>query len=340
MAEVHGESLEWESAIGVDHAGLGPEDLRISVEPQRLSHALELIGRLVDDLQSSRAALDEAAGDADVRGDTAHSLQRVVRFSRFTARRDAGLLDDLAQAVQQLINVIHDVRGGNLDQLRTQWGNAQAEFIAGAKAKSHPHPRRLLADLDAELTEQYRPMFRKLHGRLPPERTHFVAVDSRLDDELRQYKHAVRPLLEEFEQSVKRVRHAEREVRAHLAWEPRERRRPEDADQKAEQDPSGISGPKVLRRLRKALDQGATVLEHAIPQLLPIARSIDDGMLPEHGDDEHHDKREFKQEWEQHLQRRIKRMQFVSETSDTMANALAKLDAETASQIFKDQDDD
>lgn len=340
MAEVHGEALEWESAIGVEHAGLGPDDLRIPVEPQRLRHALDLIGRLVDDLHSSRAALDEAAGDSDVRGETAHSLQRVVRFSRFTARRDAGLLDDLAQAIQHLIDVIHDVRGGHLDQLRTQWGNAQLEFISGAKAKSHAHPRRLLADLDAELTEQYRPLFRKLHGKMPAEHTRFVAVDSRLDDEIHQYKRTVRPLLEEFEQGVKRIRHAEREVRAHLAWEPREKRRPEDADEKAEHDPPGISGPKVLRRLRKALDQGATVLEHAIPQLPPIARSIDDGMLPEHGDDDHHDKREFKQEWEQHLHRRIKRMQFVSETSDTMANALAKLDAETASKIFKDQDDD
>lgn len=341
------------SALGVEetwqdaraHTGLGPHSLHLPAEPQRLRHALDLLGKLVDELQRSRAALDEAAGDSDVHGDTAHSLQRVVRFSRFTARRDAELLDELAQAVQHLVDELTQVRGSEMEQLRSRWESAQVELVAAAKSAHQSHPRQLLASIDADLTDEYRPMFRRLHGSLPGEGgggAMLVAADTELDQEIRRYKHTARAVLEEFQQAVHRVRQAERSVRAHLSWEPREKRQPEDVhggQQQHEIEPTGISGPKVLHRLRAALDDGADVLENAIPQLRPIARSIDDGMLPDHGDDDT-DRRDFRHEWEQHLQRRVKRMRFVSKTSDKMANALAKLDRETANEIFKDQDDD
>ncbi len=337
-----------DAAIGQaweDHgarSGLGPDALRIPSEPQRLRHALDLLGQLSGELDRSRTALDEAAGDDDVRGETAHALQRVVRFSRFTARRDRDLLDDLAQAVQHLVEVLGQVQGGEMEQLRTRWETARHELVAAARAKDHERPGQLVAALDAQVTEPYRQLFRRLHGALPEPEAHLLAVDDRLEAETRTYKQAARGALEEFQHAVQRVRQAEEAVRAHLAWEPREKRQPEDVPAggaHADKDPVGISGPRVLNRLRSALDQGADALEHAIPQLGPIARSIEDGLLPDH-DEQHQERRAFREEWEQHLQRRIKRMRFVSTTSDKMAHALAKLDESTAAEIFKDQDDD
>lgn len=323
---------------------LGAHSLHLPAEPQRLRHALELLGKVSDDLERSRAALDDAAGDGDVRGDTAHSLQRVVRFSRFTARRDRRMLDELADVVQQLVDVVGEVQGSEMEQLRSRWTTARHTFIASAKEGDHKHPGQLANAIDADVSEEFRPMFRRLHGSVPGDGEHHaMALESSLDGEAKVYRREVRQVLEEFQDRVQRVRRAERAVRENLSWEPRDRQ-PEDTTagggKDAEKDSSGISGPRVIRRLRQALDDGADVLEQIVPQLGPIARSINDGMLPNHGDAEDTDRRDFRVDWEQHIERRIKRMRFVSKTSEKMAAALARLDEETANEIFKDQDDD
>jgi hypothetical protein len=324
---------------------IGPDDLHIPAQPGELKQALEQLNELADQLDAVRATLDKAAGDEDVHGETAFALQRVVRFSRFTARRDAGMLKELAETVQQEIKVLHDVQGDEMERLRTRWQQARHELVAAAKEGDGPGAQQLAHRLDADITEPYVPMFRRLTGITPEPvgggAPHAMLVGSPLADAVQEYRRTVNNILEEFESAVRSVRGVEEDVRANLHWEKRQKAEdPEEndaaGDSQVDKDPAGISGPRVLRRMLDALEEGSGSLDNLVPALKAIDKAITSGMLPDH-DNQH--PQVFQNEWENHFQRRIRRMRVVSKTADKMATELKRLDADTAAQIFKDNDE-
>jgi len=320
---------------------IGPDDLHIPAQPAELTQALEHINDLSDQLDSLRASLDKAAGDEDVHGETAFALQRVVRFSKFTAHRDAGMLKELAEAVQQEIKMLHDVQGDELQRLRSRWEQARHDLVVAAKGADEPGPQQLAHRLDADITEPYVPLFRRLTGRSPepggPGTAHAMLDGSPLAEAIHEYRRAVHSILEEFQDAVRSVRGVEDDIRANLHWEKRQKADdPEESqtgESQADKDPAGISGPRVLRRMLDALDEGAGSLDNLVPALKAIDSAITAGMLPDHDDQHPH---VFQTEWENHFQRRIRRMRVVSKTADKMATELRRLDADTAAQIFKD----
>lgn len=320
---------------------IGPDDLHIPAQPGELKQALEHISDLTDQLDSLRASLDKAAGDEDVHGETAFALQRVVRFSRFTAHRDVGMLKELAEAVQQEIKVLHDVQGDELQRLRSRWEQARHDLVVAAKGADEPGPQQLAHRLDADITEPYVPLFRQLTGRTPEPAgggtPHAMLEGSPLAEAVHDYRRTVHGILEEFQDAVRSVRGVEDDVRANLHWEKRQKADdPEEnqtGDAQADKDPVGISGPRVLRRMLDALEEGSGSLDNLVPALKAIDTAITAGMLPDH--DDHHP-HVFQNEWENHFQRRIRRMRVVSKTADKMATELKRLDADTAAQIFKD----
>ena len=324
-------------------SAIGPDDLHIPAQPGELKQALEHITDLTDQLDSLRATLDKAVGDEDVHGETAFALQRVVRFSRFTAHRDAGMLKELAEVVQQEIKVLHDVQGDELQRLRTRWEQARHDLVVAAKGADEPAPHQLAQRLDADITEPYVPLFRRLTGTTPDPggggTPHAMLEGSPLAEAVHDYRRTVHHILEEFQDAVRSVRAVEDDVRANLHWEKRQKADdPEDqaAESQADKDPVGISGPRVLRRMLDALEEGSGSLDNLVPVLKAIDGAITAGMLPDH--DDHHP-HVFQTEWEAHFQRRIRRMRVVSKTADKMATELKRLDADTAAQIFKDNDE-
>lgn len=324
---------------------IGPDDLHIPAQPGELKQAVEQLNELADQLDTVRASLDQAAGDEDVHGETAFALQRVVRFSRFTARRDAGLLKELAEALQQEVKVLHDVQGDELQRLRSRWEQARHDLVAAAKDAEGVGAQQLARRLDADITEPYVPMFRRLTGITPEPAgggtPHAMLEGSPLSDAVHDYRRTVHNVLEEFESAVRSVRGVEEDVRVNLHWEKRQKAEdPEQDDQagesQADKDPVGISGPRVLRRMLDALEEGSGALDNLVPTLKAIDTAITAGMLPDHDNEQ---PRVFQDEWENHFQRRIRRMRVVSKTADKMANELKRLDADTAAQIFKDSDE-
>lgn len=324
---------------------IGPDDLHIPAQPGELKQAVEQLNELADQLDTVRASLDQAAGDEDVHGETAFALQRVVRFSRFTARRDAGMLKELAEALQQEVKVLHDVQGDELQRLRSRWEQARHDLVAAAKDAEGVGAQQLARRLDADITEPYVPMFRRLTGTTPEPAgggtPHAMLEGSPLSDAVHDYRRTVRNVLEEFESAVRSVRGVEEDVRVNLHWEKRQKAEdPEHDDQagesQADKDPVGISGPRVLRRMLDALEEGSGALDNLVPTLKAIDTAITAGMLPDHDNER---PRVFQDEWENHFQRRIRRMRVVSKTADKMANELKRLDADTAAQIFKDSDE-
>jgi hypothetical protein len=320
---------------------IGPDDLHIPAQPGELKQALEHISDLTDQLDNMRASLDKAAGDEDVHGETAFALQRVVRFSKFTAHRDVGMLKELAETVQQEIKVLHDVQGDELQRLRSRWEQARHDLVVAAKGADEPGPQQLVHRLDADITEPYVPLFRRLTGMTPEPAgggaPHAMMEGSPLADAVHEYRRTVHHVLDEFEGAVRSVRGVEEDVRANLHWEKRQKADEPEEDQtgesQADKDPVGISGPRVLRRMLDALEDGSGSLDNLMPSLKAIDGAIAAGMLPDHDDQHPH---VFQNEWENHFQRRIRRMRVVSKTADKMANELKRLDSETAAQIFKD----
>jgi hypothetical protein len=320
---------------------IGPDDLHIPAQPAELQQALEHINDLTDQLDSLRGSLDKAAGDEDVHGETAFALQRVVRFSRFTAHRDVGMLKELAEVVQQEIKVLHDVQGDELQRLRSRWEQARHDLMIAAKAADEPGPQQLARRLDADITEPYVPLFRRLTGRTPElaggGMPHAMMEGSPVAEAVHEYRRTVHGILEEFQDAVRSVRGVEDDVRANLHWEKRQKTDDPEENQTgepaADKDPAGISGPRVLRRMLDALEEGSGSLDNLVPALKAIDTSIAAGMLPDH---DHEHPHVFQNEWENHFQRRIRRMRVVSKTADKMATELKRLDADTAAQIFKD----
>jgi hypothetical protein len=323
---------------------IGPDQLHIPAQPAHLQQALEHLNELADQLDSVRASLDKAAGDEDVHGETAFALQRVVRFSRFTAHRDARMLKELAETVQQELKVVHDVQGEELQRLRTQWEQARHQLVIAAKAAHEPHADQLANHLDADITEPYTPLFRRLTGMTPDTvgaTAPAMVEGSPLAEAVHEYRRTVHRVLEEFEGAVRSVRGVEEDLRANLHWEKRQKQEdPEEngqaSDSDSEKDALGISGPRVLRRMLDALEEGSGSLDRLVPTLKAIDSEIAAGMLPDHDNSRPH---VFQSEWEHHFQRRIRRMRFVSKTADHMATELRRLDADTAAQIFKDNDE-
>lgn len=320
---------------------IGPNDLHIPAQPAELKQAVDHINELTDQLDGVRTALDKAAGDEDVHGETAFALQRVVRFSRFTARRDIGLLKELGEALQQEIKVLHDIQGEDLERLRSRWEQARHALIAAAK-EDGGGAHQLAHRIDADVAEPYVPLFHRLTGVAPDLSGGGAPIamleGSPLADAVQDYRRTVHQVLEEFEGAVRSVRGAEENVRANLHWEKRQKA--DDADEtegtggaQAEKDPVGISGPRVLRRMLDALDEGSGSLDNLVPTLKAIDGAIAAGMLPDHDNEHPH---VFQTEWEDHFHGRIRRMRFVSKTADKMANELRRLDSETASEIFKE----
>ncbi len=324
---------------------IGPDDLRIPAQPAELKQAVEHINELTEQLDGLRTSLDKVAGDEDVHGDTAFALQRVVRFSRFTAHRDIKMLKELAGAVEHEIKVVHDIQGEELDRLRSRWQQARETFIAAAKAADEHHPQQLAHRIDADVVEPYVPLFRRLTGASPDlgggGTAEAMMSGTPIADAVHEYRRTVHQVLEEFEGAVRSIRNAEEDVRSNLHWEKRQKEQdPEGNDQggdaKADKDPVGISGPRVLRRMLQALDEGSGSLDNLVPTLKAINGAITNGMLPDHDNEHPH---VFQSEWEEHFQKRIKRMRVVSKTADKMADELRRLDSDTAAQIFKENGD-
>ncbi len=275
-------------------------------------------------------------------GETAFALQRVVRFSKFTAHRDIGMLKELAETVQAEIKVLHDIQGEELERLRNRWQQARQVFVAAAKGADEHTPMQLAHRIDADVVEPYVPLFRRLTGVAPdlsvggaPEA---MLSGTPLADAIHEYRRTVHQVLEEFEGAVRSIRGVEEDVRTNLHWEKRQKEQdPDGNDQggsaQAEKDPAGISGPRVLRRMLEALDEGSGSLDNLVPTLKAIDGAISNGMLPDHDNEHPH---VFQTEWEEHFHKRIRRMRVVSKTADKMADELRRLDADTASQIFKD----
>ena len=323
---------------------IGPDDLRVPAQPAELKQAVEQIDGLTEQLDGIRTALDKVAGDEDVHGDTAFALQRVVRFSRFATRRDIRMLKELTGALEHEIKVVQEIQGEELDRLRSRWAQAREDFIMAAKAAEEPHPRQLAHRIDADVVEPYVPLFRRLTGVAPDlsggGAPQAMMSGTPIADAVQEYRRTVHQVLEEFEAAVRSVRDAEQDVRSNLHWERRQKEQdPEGNDQEganADRDPVGISGPRVLRRMLGALDEGSGSLDNLVPTLKAIDKSIANGMLPDHDGDHPHI---FQSEWEGHFQGRIRRMRVVSKTADKMADELRRLDSDTASQIFKENGD-
>lgn len=320
---------------------VGPEDLRIPASRTQLRDALERLGRVIDALDRSRAALDEAAGEEDLRGETARALQRVVRFSRFTARRDKQMLEQLGDALQHLIETVQDVKGGRVEELRQEWHAARQEFVgAGPKGEGR---RALARQIDSKQVNERAGMVKNVLGIVPaPHEGKSFLMDADLEQEVQQYRRTVRSVLDEWEGSVRRVRQAQRAVREHMVWEKREKSPDNGGGQgsKHDSDVEGISAHRDVRRLIDALQDGAEVLAAVQGQIEPIGKAIENAMLPHHSDDGDPQSKTFGQSWERHLERRIKRMRFVSRTSRQLVKELRRLDEDTAQQIFADKDDD
>ena len=320
---------------------IGPDDLHIPAQPAELKQAREHLNELDDQLDSLRASLDKAAGDEDVAGETAFALQRVVRFSKFTAHRDVGMLRELAATVEQEIKVLHDVQGDELQRMRSRWEQARHDLMIAAKGADEPAAQQLANRLDADITEPYVPLFRRLTGTTPElgagGAPHAMMEGSPVAEAVHDYRRTVHNVLEEFEGAVRSVRGVEDDIRANLHWEKRQKADdPEDTpagESQADKDPAGISGPRVLHRMLDALEEGSGSLDNLVPALKAIDGAITAGMLPDHDDQHPH---VFQNEWENHFQRRIRRMRVVSKTAGKMANELKRLDADTAAQIFKD----
>ncbi len=189
--------------------------------------------------------------------------------------------------------------------------------------------------VDEQQLQEYADLFARLLGSHLPGgggQAGAMLLDARADQALSSYRQAVRGVLDEFAAMVQRVRQAERQVEEREVF-PRTERDDDEGGEAVMIAAGGlVSAFPVLRELAKDLRTGAQALEHTGEAVTRIGQALRDGQLPDRSR-EHEPGEGFRQDWQQHFERRRARLRTVSEKVDDVLERFQRLDEECARAI-------
>ena len=107
---------------------IGPDDLRVPGMSKRLGSAVHQLDSLSKQLVDISSDISPHV-DKDERGFATRTLSGLGRRTRDSLKWDADQIDKLADAVRAESDLLHQVQGETLDNLRHQWRSARQTFI-------------------------------------------------------------------------------------------------------------------------------------------------------------------------------------------------------------------
>ncbi|MGJ9423226.1 hypothetical protein [Aeromicrobium sp. CF3.5] len=202
---------------------------------------------------------------------------------------------------------------GNLDQLRSRWGQARHELRAALEGEQGKRDAKKSADQDGNQGGQVQ------EGA--------TLVDGEVDRAMTQYRHQVDALLDELTESMRRVHRADEDMAEHLPRRDKSVLAAEavDLDGNAGDQPSIISGPEDIRMVAQDVRDAAQSIDQVADQLREIRLGIREGrMLP---DDERVGSSDgFERTWTQHFDELRETLDHARRAGVEVADRLAEID--------------